>query len=239
MVALLMVLALVGADSTTLLREANTAAEQGQLEKAIARYRALLAEDPDATGAWLNLGNTAYRAGELARAIAAFRIAEAKAPRDLRVANSLAHARRDVKDRVEPPAPPAILRGLFFWHYGFSVAELGWILLLTSPLFWGAAIYFRSRGHLSPWFVGIGGAVLVALVASFSIRLWSPWRVAVVSRDGASVRTSTDRRSDVRFELNEGSELRWRERAAEWVRVSLPNGQQGWVHEDDIILLKL
>lgn len=230
---------LLGIDSGALFQDANAAAQAGRLEEALERYQTLLAEDPEATGAWLNLGNTAYRSGALARAIAAFRIAEARAPRDPRVATNLERARRDVKDRLTPAAPPPALRGLFFWHYGFSAAELGWTVALGSPLFWGIALVLRSRERLPRWLLGVGALLLVAVFASWSIRQWSPRRVAVIRHDDTQVRTSTDRRADVRFVVNEGSELRWRERTSEWVRVSLPNGQQGWVHEEDVIVLRL
>ena len=230
---------LLSVGSEALLQQANAAAEQGRYDEALATYRELLANDPDATGAWLNLGNTAYRAGELGRAIAAFRVAEAKAPRDLRVAGNLDRARRDVEDRIDPPEPSAALRALFFWHYAFSAAELGWLVVVVSPLVWGIGLAMRRRRQAVAWISSVGGVVVFALFVSWAIRTWNPRRVAVVERDAIPVRTSTDRRSDVRFELNEGSELRWRERSAGWVRVALPSGQQGWVHEDHVIVLEL
>ncbi|MEL6546375.1 MAG: SH3 domain-containing protein, partial [Myxococcota bacterium] len=187
----------------------------------------------------LNLGNTAYRKGALGRAIAAFRMAQANAPRDLRIDQNLELVRAEAKDAVAPPSPSPALQGLFFWHYYLSPAELGWLIVTLSPTLWSIAFVLRRRSQRYRWFFAVCGLVTVALGTSWTLRLVAPRRVVVVNHDDTQVRTGTDRRSDVRFVLNEGSELRWREHSGQWVRVALPSGQQGWVHEDDVFVLEL
>ncbi|MEO0815550.1 MAG: tetratricopeptide repeat protein, partial [Myxococcota bacterium] len=127
------------ANSEVLLEEGNRSADAGELDDAIATYHRLLSEDPEAAGAWLNLGNTAYRKGALGRAIAAFRMAQANAPRDLRIDQNLELVRAEAKDAVAPPSPSPALQGLFFWHYYLSPAELGWLIVTLSPTLWSIA----------------------------------------------------------------------------------------------------
>ncbi|MEM6730807.1 MAG: tetratricopeptide repeat protein [Myxococcota bacterium] len=222
-----------------LLRVANRAAEAGEFDTALKHYQTLVDASPKASGAWFNLGNAAYRAGQLARAIAAYRIAETHAPRDPRVLANLDIARQDVESRVVPPQAPAALRGLFFWHFSFSPAELGWLTVTVSVGFWIlAALALRQRA-LRPLPLLLG-TVLVSLVAgSYVLREWSPRRLAVVKRDNAPARAATNRRADVLFELQEGAEIEWRERSGVWVRVSLPSGQQGWIHNEELFVLEL
>ncbi|MEO1170714.1 MAG: SH3 domain-containing protein [Myxococcota bacterium] len=230
-------LTLVAQNDPDAFADANAAAENGDYATAVDRYEELLLASPQASGVWYNLGHAAYRAEQLGRSIAAFRTAAALAPRDPRIKNNLTLARKGVSPPVSPSVSNPILATLFFWHYSLSVGELGWLAIGCGGLFWTAAIVLRNRvGQIA----GILGVLsLVLFFGSWTIRVLSPASIAVVNRDNAPVRTRTDRRSDVRFTVPEGAELRWREEVGTWIRVSHPDGQQGWIHRDDVFLLSL
>ena len=44
--------------------------------------------------------------------------------------------------------------------------------------------------------------------------------------------SAPDTESVTRFKLHAGSELRLRERRDGWLRIALPEGEQGWIQDD-------
>lgn len=221
---------------------ANQAAANGKLQDAIRAYEEIVASNPQASGAWYNLGNTAFEANEIGKSVAALRTAQSLAPRDMRITRNLERVRRSVDERWDPPAEPAFLHSVFFWHFRLSVAELGWLLTSVGTLGWFSVWWLgrmRDNAHSSVTGWILVGILTVTFGTSWLIRTLRPRAIAVVKRNGASVRVGTDRRSDVRFLTREGHELRWKQIEGTWVQVERSDGEGGWIPRDDVYLLSL
>lgn len=224
-----------------LLFEANTAYEAGEHATAVARYRALIDAGVDNGYVYYNLGNALLRDGRLGPAIASYRKARALLPRDSDIRANLAYARNATKDAIAPHDPSVVWRTLFFWHFSLSARELLILLLVLNLLFWGTLVvhHVRRRSELLRWAVALSFLALVVTGASYVIRTVDPPEIAVVTNYEVEVRSGISRDTVVRFKLHEGTEAEALEVEDDWVRIALPDGKQGWVERQDVLLVTL
>jgi hypothetical protein len=219
--------------------EANRRYESGEYGQAVDGYQELIARGVAGAAVYYNLGNALLRDGRLGSAIAAYRRAKVLAPRDEDLDANLRFARDSARDALEPPAPGAIRRTLFFWHYSLSASETIRLAVLASLLVFGAlSMQLRRRGS-EPlrWIALLAGAVLVAAVGSLACRWALPLRVAVVLPAEVEAFSGTDADTVVRFRLHAGTEVRAVETSGDWVRIVLPDGEQGWIQRDQVELV--
>ncbi len=212
---------------------ANTAYEAGDPGRATALYSELLDEGYDDGHIYYNLGNAFLRHGELGRAIAAYRRAASRLPRDQDLQANLSFARRSSKDALEAPAPSAVFSTLFFWHHGLSRTELGRLVLLLNLFFWGVFVA-RWRWSESEWLRWSFMTLLLLLAVagtSLVVRHVFPTRIAVIVPQEIDVFNGPNEASVVRFKLHAGTEVRLEDTRPGWLRVALPDGQQGWIQK--------
>jgi hypothetical protein len=213
---------------------ANAAYEAGDYELAIALFNRLADNGLDSGHLHFNLGNAYLRNGELGHAVASFRRAEVRLPRDEDVRANLAFSRQSTKDALAPPEPSAFLSTLFFWHYGLSLRELQVVVLSLNLLFWGvwAIRLFYQDSEVLRWIFILLLVLLVGTAGSLFVHHVFPLQVAVVVPQEIDARTAPDPDSVVRFKLHAGTEVKVKDRRPGWLRIVLPDGQQGWVEEE-------
>lgn len=214
--------------------KANAAYEEGDAQGAVERYTSLLAAGAESGQLYYNLGNAYLRSGELGRAVAAYRRSQARLPRNGDVRANLAFARRSAKDAIAPPAPSAVLSTLLFWHFGLSRSELAKVVLVLNLLFWGllALRLFRRGSEALRWLTFALLLLLLATAGSLAARYFFPSRVAVVIPQEVGAHNGPDSASVVRFKLHAGTELAVKDQRDGWLRVALPEGQQGWIQKE-------
>ena len=213
---------------------AKTAYEAGDYTAAIELYRGLLERGHDGGHLHYNLGNAYLRNGELGRAIASYLRGRARLPRDEDLRANLEFARQSARDAIAPPAPTPLVATLFFWHFTLSRVELAWLVVALNLLLWGtlAARLWRPE---SPGGKGVAALLAVLLLGaggSLAVRYLAPARTVVVVPQEIPAYTAPDTESVTRFKLHAGSELRLRERRDGWLRIALPDGEQGWIQAD-------
>lgn len=220
---------------------ANTAYGNSEYERAAELYEQLINDGADNGHLYYNLGNAYLRAGHVGRAIAAYRAGQHRMPRNQDLAANLAFARSLTKDALAPAEVSPVLRTLFAWHYGTSMRELLTVTLVVNLLFWGtlAALLFRRESEILRWAVVGLFLILLSVGLSAAVRIVAPRRIAVVQAPEIEVRSGTNRDTVVRFKLHEGAEANVLDLDGEWARISLPNGEQGWVESDLVALVDL
>lgn len=213
---------------------AKTAYEEGAYQRAGELYRGLADSGLDSGHLHYNLGNAHLRNGELGHAIASYLRGRARLPRDEDLRANLEFARQSARDAVAPPTPPPLVATLFFWHVALSRAELAWLVAVLNLLFWSTLALRLWR----PAVPGAKGAVVTLLVlllatgGSLAARYLWPARTVVVVPQEIPAHAAPDEDSVTRFKLHAGSELALRGRRDGWLRISLPDGEQGWIRED-------
>lgn len=217
-------------DPGTLLVHAHAAYDAGEYGRAVELYRRLIEAGFASGDLYYDLGNAYLRNGELGRAIASYRRAEARRPRDQDIAANLAFARKSSRDALDPPRPSAVESTLFFWHSGLSRAELTIAVVVLNLLFWGVlALRLYRRAEALRWLAWALLVPLSLLAGSLLLHTVAPREVAVIVPQEAGAHTGPDAGTVVRFKLHAGTEVRVAERRDGWLRVELPDGQQGWI----------
>ena len=180
---------------------------------------------------YYNFGNAYLRNGELGRALASYRRGRVLRPRDQDLRANQNFARGTTKDAIEPPEPSALMSTLLFWYYPFSPIELALLVISINFLFWGIAIarIFWPGSEPLRWSMFFLLILLVATGGSLMAKSWLTPSVAVVLPQEIDVFTGPDIESVVRFKLHAGTELRVRDHRENWIRIALPDGQQGWI----------
>lgn len=214
--------------------KANAAYESGDYELAVAFFERLAGSGFDSGHLHFNLGNAYLRNGELGKAVASYRRARIRLPRDEDVRANLSFARNSTKDALSPPEPSPVVSTLFFWHYALSPRELEVVVLVLNLLFWGVWTFrlFRRDSEVLRWIFILFLVLLVATAGSLFVHEVFPSQVAVVVPQEVEARTAPDIDSVVRFKLHAGTEVRVEDRRPGWLRIALPDGQQGWVEEE-------
>ncbi len=220
---------------------ANAAYEGGDFEAAVQLYQELLARGVDSGQVHYNLGNAYLRSGQLGRAVAAYRRSQSRLPRDQDVAANLAFARKSARDALAPPEPSAVLRTLFFWHFGLSRGELAAAVLVLNLGFWGvlALRLVWRRAEVLRWSAAVLLLPLLATAGSLALGAAFPRRIAVVLPQEIDAHSGTSADTVVRFKLHAGSEVRVVEEREGWLRIALPDGQQGWIDRQFAELVRL
>lgn len=219
---------------------ANRAYEEGDYGRAVELFERLRAAGYGGSRLLYNLGNAYLRNGELGRAIASYRRSQVLDPRNEDVRANLEFARKSAKDALAPPQPGTVPQTLFFWHYLLSVREIVLLLLVVNALFW-AALTLRLRARRSEtlrWVIVLLLVPLLLLGASLAIRVGLPAQVAVIVPQEVDAHTGPAASTVVRFQLHAGTEVLLRERRENWVRIALPDGQQGWVVEESVEIVE-
>jgi tetratricopeptide (TPR) repeat protein len=218
---------------------ANTAYEERDYEQAIRLYGLLLESRFDNGHLHYNLGNALLRNGELGRAIASYRRGLRSLPRDEDVRANLSFARKSRKDAIAPPETPALVSTLFFWHQGLSPTELESAVLILNLLFWGTWMFrlFHRDSEVLRWTFILLLILLIATGGSLVAHRVFPARIAVVVPQEINAHTGPEEGSVVRFKLHAGTEVKVEDRRGSWLRISLPDGQRGWVEDARVELV--
>jgi tetratricopeptide (TPR) repeat protein len=227
------------ADPGELFVNAGTAYEAGDHERAISLYTSLLEQGVENGTIYYNLGNAYLRNGELGRAIAAYRYSQTFQPRNQDLQANLSFARKMAKDAIQPPRPSALLATLFFWHYRLSLSELVWTVIVVNLLLWSILVlrlYRRASEALRWTFFGLL-LLLLATGGSLAVHTLFPAQIAVVVPQEVDALTGPSDDAVVRFKLHAGSEVRIKDQRDGWLRIALPDGQQGWVDEQYMVIV--
>ncbi len=222
-----------------LLLEGHRAYEEGDFARAAAAYREIARSGVVNGDLQYNLGNALIREGLVGEAVAAYLRAESLLPRDQDVQANLQFARSQALDELEPPRAAPWVRTLAFWHFSLSRAELIQLALLCNLALW-VAMAFRARFPDAEPLRWLAGASLVLTVLFGGSALWRvalPEQIAVVTAAEAKARAGLEDDATVRFELHPGSEVRAVEQRDAQVRVALPTGEQGWIRNDEAVLV--
>ncbi|HOG24400.1 MAG TPA: tetratricopeptide repeat protein [Candidatus Omnitrophota bacterium] len=239
-VAVLWVLVCPGvasAQSPSRFEEANTCYRTGDFEKSAELFEALVRDEPGHPVFLYNLGNAYVRTGKLSQAILAFEKALLASPRNTDVRQNLEYARSLLEYRVDDDRNWYLKVTEVALSY-FTQLEANFLALVFLALFLlVGSFYFIFK---QPVFWGMGRKILVVFViatgalAGLKHVQVDMIRPAIIMANECNVRYGPSEHDQIAFKMGEGLKVFIMDRRADWSRVLLTNGENGWVHHEDI-----
>jgi len=238
LVLLVMVFLLQGVSADDLSQQAETAYAKGDFQVAAKFYQQMIDSGVQNSDVYFNLGNAYYQLHDLGRSLLNYRRAEQLTPRDEDLHLNIARVRAQ---RVDAPNNyVAIGDQIAQWERGWlSSSESG---IVISILWWGfcgflVAYLLLKRWRQWTWWGAVMSCIIFVFIGAVSavrVVVDSTYQPAIVISPVTSVLTGPDAKYMSIFELHAAGEVRIMERRAGWVRVQLPDLQEGWVEADAI-----
>lgn len=220
----------------SLFAEGNRLYAAGDYEGAVARYETLVNDGYVEAAVYYNLGNAHFKLNNLASSILYYEKARKLAPSDPDIRKNLAFVNLGITDRIQP-LPEFFIdswwRGLLFsaslttWS---AIAVVCWLVAFGLLI---AYLYaWQPRLKRAAFYGGVataGLALLLLVVAYSQHRMLVDDDRAIVFSSQATVRSAPSENEKTLFIIHEGTKVEIVERMEDWLRVSLPNGHEGWI----------
>jgi len=211
----------------------TTAYRQGQYDRAVQHYRAVLDSGYASAALYHNLGNAYARLERPGPAIRYYEKARRLRPNDPRLRHNLEQVRRRAGVYPDPLGQrPSRLVGALVQGWSPLVLFGAGLLLLGGGLV--AAVRWTRPDRPGPWtrpgvWGPVVGGLLVAGVGLGTSYVQSIDRRAVVVVTEAPVRATPDPEAASDTTLSEGRMVEVGDRRAPWQEVHLADGTTGWV----------
>ncbi len=219
----------------------NRAYIEGNYDKAIEEYTAILNGGEYSMKLYYNLANAYFKTGAMGKAILYYNKALRIAPSQEDIRHNLALAEAQTKDRIAVIPEFFLNRWLRTMRNSMSCTAWSVLSLLMLGVMLAFGLLFLLASRIRWRKMGFYGALCAFLlfVATTSFAISS--RNDMLSHDetivmgtAISVKSSPDRSSTDLFVLHEGTKVKVLTEVDEWVEVVIADGKKGWTERKNI-----
>lgn len=217
---------------------ANQLYNKGKYQDAIRKYQFVLGQGFESSELYYNMGNAFYKSGNATYAILNYERAKKLAPNDDDIRYNLELARTQIVDNIVTLPEPGFLRWLKQLISSQSINFWGLLSMITFFTFlflFGLFLLSKSFQikRFAFWF-SVAAISLSAVTFSFGSHLKSKLinhKSAVITDRSVRVKASPSETGTELFIVHEGITVQLTDQLGEWVYVSLPDGNKGWIKE--------
>ena len=235
----------VYSQNTELFEQATTAYNQGAYEKAIENYLEIVNNGEHSAALYYNLGNCYYKLNQIAPSIYYYEKALLLKPGDKEIKNNLIYAQQMTIDAIETTPESGLTRiyNSFIGILSFDQwAYLAVSLVILFVLSYLAYYFLRYSSHKRISFiVSIISLILGITSLGFAFvqyNYYNSEQPAIVFAEECLVKSEPNNRSSEVFLLHEGTKVKVLDELEDFRKIELADGKIGWVHQDEIKLLK-
>lgn len=227
---------LQAAEPTAQLASANAAYQNNDFIAAIRQYEVLLQNGYHSEALYYNLGNSYYRINDFGKAVLYYERALLLNPNDADAKHNLQVVRDRLPDEID------ILPEFFIFRWQNTLSA--WLsinnwAILTLVLIWlgvaglslwllGKARWYKKIGFVAGVGLLVLGLLAFAVANSRNQRIKESNRAVVLAKE-VVLRSAPDEQSKEVFTLHAGATVQLLDQIGEWHKVSLQNGEQGWL----------
>ena len=234
------------ADNNALLDSANSYYSSANYEKAITAYDSIIKSGYQSSEIYFNLGNAYFKSNKITPAILNYEKAKLLSPEDEDIQFNLDLANKYITDKIEV-LPEFFLNqwlnkiiSIFSsdtWAYISLISFISMLVLVLLFLF--SRIIFLKK-------LTFGLAILFLILSIKSYVFASIQKSDITECNSALILTPTvniksspdDKGTDI-FVLHEGTKLVIEDSLLNWYNIKLKNGNEGWLHKEDIVKITL
>lgn len=222
--------------------QANAAYQSGAFNKAIEQYEALLKQGYHSEALYYNLGNSYYRINKLGKAVLNYERALLLDPTDADTKHNLQVVRNHLQDKIEPL--PEFFLSKWWNHLRSQISPNGWSALSLSLLWLGIAalsIWLLGKKEVyKKWGFILGISLLIISLIGFMLSYSRKQAIqnsgrAVILQSEVALQSAPDSKSKVILPLHEGTTFKFLDKIGDWYKVSLENGEQGWIPKANFV----
>ena len=219
----------------------NKAYIEGNYDKSIEEYQAILDGGEYSMKLYYNLANAYFKTGAIGKSILYYNKALRIAPSQEDIRHNLAIAEAQTKDRI------AVIPEFFLnrWMRGvrnsmsctawsvLSLAAFGVLLIFALLFLLASRIRWRKMG----FYCAMCSFILFIAFTSFAISSRNDMLQhdeAIVMGTAISVKSSPDRSATDLFILHEGTKVKVLSEVDEWCEVVIADGKKGWTERKHI-----
>ena len=217
---------------------ANQLYNTGKYQDAIRKYQFVIGQGFESSELYYNLGNAFYKSGKPTFAILNYERAKKLAPNDDDIRYNLDLARTQIVDNIVSLPEGGFLRCWKQLISSKSINFWGALSLITFFTFLSLfGLFLLSRIYrvkrLAFWF-SIAAVSVSAITFTFGSSMKSKLinhNSAVITDRSVRVKASPSETGTELFIVHEGVTVQLTDKLGDWVYVSLPDGNKGWVKE--------
>lgn len=238
----LMLLVSLSADASVSHWESgNKAYIDGDYQKAIEEYTAIIDGGEYSMKLYYNLANAYFKMGANGKAILYYNKALRIAPSQEDIRHNLAIAEAQTKDRIA--VIPEFFLNSWLRMVRNSMSCMAWSILslVAFGVLLAFALLFLLASRLRWRKLGFYGALcafmLFVATTSFAVSSRNDMlshNEAIVMGSAISVKSSPDRSATDLFVLHEGTKVKVLTEVDEWVEVAIADGKKGWTERKNI-----
>ena len=219
----------------------NKAYIEGNYDKAIEEYIAILDGREYSMKLYNNLANAYFKTGANGKAILYYNKALRLAPSQEDIRHNLALAEAQTKDRIAVVPEFFLNRWMRTIRNSMSCTAWSVLSIVSFALVLAFGLLFLLASRLGIRKTGFYGALvaLLFMIATTSFAISSRndmlnHEEAVVMASAISVKSSPDRSATDLFVLHEGTKVKVLTAVDEWVEVVIADGKKGWTLKNNI-----
>lgn len=224
-----------------LFAQANEDYTQGQYQKAIDTYEAILATDNFSTEIYYNLGNAYFKTKQKGKAVLNFERALLANPSDEDAAYNLAILNQQLADNLDQVDTFFLKK---WWQNFYRSASADFWSFLTLTFLWlgiGGLILWllsKERAKKKQGFIGGIALLLLSLLFFFAARSQAYFeqnsQLAILVESVIDLRNGPDQQSTSILKIHEGLKVELLDQIDDWYKVKLSNGEQGWLPKESL-----
>lgn len=219
----------------------NKAYIEGNYDKAIEEYNAILDGGEYSMKLCYNLANAYFKSGEIGKSILYYNKALRIAPSQEDIRHNLAIAEAQTKDRIAVIPEFFINRWLRTMRNSMSCTAWSILSLVSFGVLLCFVLLFllasRLRWRKAGFYGALCGFVLFVVTTSFAVSSRNDMLLhdeAIVLGSAISVKSSPDNSATDLFVLHEGTKVKVLSEVDEWCEIVIADGKKGWTERKNI-----
>ena len=238
---LLLLVSLSASASVNRWEAGNKAYIEGNYDKAIEEYTAILDGGEYSMKLYYNLANAYFKTGAIGKSILYYNKALRIAPSQEDIRHNLAIAEAQTKDRIAVIPEFFLNRWLRTVRNSMSCTAWSVMSLAAFGLLLAFALLFllasRLRWRKAGFYGALCALLLFVAMTSFAVSARNDMLLheeAIVMGSAISVKSSPDRSATDLFVLHEGTKVKLLSEVDEWCEVVIADGKKGWTLKSNI-----